>query len=102
MAKENDVLQAVGQYLTLKKYFFWRTNNMPVWQKDHFRAMPKYSMKGVPDFILIKDGFFVGLECKQKGTYQSKDQKEFEQLCKKEGAEYYVIRSIDDLKEVGL
>lgn len=103
MAKsnENNVLQAVGEYLTRKKHYFFRVNNIPVWQKDHFRAMPKYSKKGVPDFILIKDGWFIGLEVKDK-AYQSKDQKEFEKWCKEAGAEYHVIRKLEDLKEVGL
>jgi len=102
MATENHVLQMVGDYLTAKRYFFFRVNNTPVWQKDHYRAMPKYSIKGVPDFILIKDGFFVGLECKQKGKYQSSEQKEFQKKCKAEGAEYYVVRTLEDLTEIGL
>lgn len=103
MAKsnENNVLQAVGDYLTRRKHFFFRCNNLPVWQKDHFRAMPKYSKKGVPDLIVIKDGFFIGIEVKDKSP-QSKDQKIFEKECKEAGAEYYVIRNIDQLKEVGL
>lgn len=105
MAKsnENQVLQAIGDYLTRKKYFFFRVNQIPVYEPTRkvFRAMPKYSKKGVPDLILIKDGWFIGLEVKDKGK-QSKDQKEFETGCKKAGAEYYLVRSIDDLKEIGL
>ncbi len=64
--------------------------------------MPKYALKGVPDIIVIKDGWFVGLEIKNKGKYQSKEQKEFEKNCKGAGGEYYVIRSVDQLKEIGL
>jgi hypothetical protein len=104
MAKENDVLQLVGDYLTIKRHFFFRANNIPVFdsKRNIYRAMPKYSKHGVPDFILIWNGQFVGLECKQKGKYQSKEQKEFEKECKEVGAEYYVIRSLEDLKEIGL
>lgn len=103
MAKsnENKVLQSVGQYLTLKKHFFFRVNNIPIKQGDHFRAMPKFSMKGVPDLILIWNGQFIGLEVKDKAP-QSKDQKIFEGKCKEAGAEYYLIRNIEQLKEIGL
>lgn len=101
---ENNIQKAVCDYLALRKYFFWRSNNMPVYDstRKQYRAMPVYSMKGVPDIILIKDGFFIGIEIKVKGKYLSKDQKKFKELCKENGAEYYTIRSIDDLIEVGL
>lgn len=91
-------------YLALRKHFFWRSNSIGVYdpRTKSFRSMPKYSMKGTPDIILIKDGFFVGLEVKKKGTYQSKEQKEFEKKCKENGAEYYVVREIKDLQEIGL
>lgn len=101
---ESDILRSICDYLALRKHFFWRTNNVPVYMPDRkaFRAMPKYGMKGVPDIIVIKDGFFVGLEVKQKGKYQSKEQKEFERNCKEAGAEYYVVRDIYEVKELGL
>ena len=102
-SNENQVLQSIGDYLTRKKHFFFRLNTTPVFDatKKLFRKMPKYSMKGVPDLIVIKDGFFIGLEVKDKGA-QSVDQKAFQALCKENGAEYYVVRSIDDVREVGL
>lgn len=104
-SNENRVLQAVGHYLTLKKHFFWRNNTIPPPIHNNgklaFRRMPKFSMNGTPDFILIKDGFFIGLEVKDKGT-QSKEQKIFQAKCKENGAEYYLIRSITDLQNVGL
>ena len=101
---ENDNLRAVCEYLTLKKHFFFRVNTTPIYdtKRQAFRAMPKYAMKGVPDIILIWNGNFIGLEVKQKGTYQSKDQKIFEQLSKQAGAEYYVVRNSDDLVVIGL
>jgi hypothetical protein len=67
----------------------------------HF-ALPKYTPRGLPDIIIVKDGWFVALEVKKKGTYQSKEQKEFEQNVKDAGGDYHVVRSIDDVREVGL
>lgn len=57
-------------------------------------------MKGIPDIIVIVNGKFVGLEVKRPKTYQSEAQKEFEYECKKNGGEYYVVRSIDDVMKI--
>lgn len=100
--KETDIQRAVCDYLALKKYFFWRQNNNPIYSQGRMFAMPKYSMHGVPDIILIKDGFFIGLEIKIPKGKQSQHQKEFQKKCKENGAEYYVITSVDQLKEIGL
>lgn len=105
---ESSLLSAVCDYLAYRQkqcgYIFWRANNVPVYMPDQkrFRAMPKYSMKGIPDVIVIQEGQFIGLEVKPKGKYQSPDQKYFEQISKKAGAEYHVIRSVDDLVAIGL
>lgn len=105
---ESDILNSIGEYLTVKKHFFFRTNNAPVWQADgrgggFFRKMSKWSVKGVPDFILIDDsGHFVGLEVKRKSGKPSSEQLEFQKRCKEKGAEYYIVKSIDDLINIGL
>lgn len=101
---EKEIQLAICDYLAMKKHFFWRqnTNGMYDPTKKVFRAMPKYSMNGVPDIIVVKDGYFIGLEVKRKGSKQSQGQKDFEKLCKEAGGEYYVVSSIDDLVEVGL
>ena len=65
--------------------------------------MPKHSKKGVPDIILLRHstGQFVGLEVKTTEGVQSKEQKEFEKESKAAGAEYYIVRSIDDVQALG-
>lgn len=99
---ESDVLRAVCEYLALKRHFFWRANNIPVWDGKNFRAMPKYSMKGLPDIMLIINGFCIGLELKTATGRMSPEQKDVEKKFKDSGAEYYLIRSIDDLKQYGI
>ena len=105
--KEADIQNAICEYLELKGLFFWRQNNMPVFNSKtmSYRSMPKYSMKGVPDIIVISDGgYMIGIEVKKPKTatspktYLSKEQKEFKRRCEEVGAEYYVIRSVDELK----
>jgi hypothetical protein len=101
---EGQIQNAICDYLSLKGHFFWRNNSIGVYDPvgKRFRSTPKYAMNGVPDIILIKDGFFVGLEVKTPKGRQSDNQKDFEKKCKEAGAEYYLVRSIDDVQEIGL
>jgi hypothetical protein len=106
MAKENDLQNAICEYLTLKKYFFWRNNNVPMVYKTptgemRFRKLGKYAMKGIPDIIVITDGgFAVFIEVKAPKSYQSKEQKEFEKRVKDLGGEYYVIKKIEEVLQI--
>lgn len=92
----------------MRRHFFFRVNNAPTYQGDgngggFFRRMSKYSVKGVPDFILIRnDGKFIGLEMKRPSGKMSEDQELFQQKCKEKNAEYYVITGTDDLIKIGL
>jgi len=104
---ESEVLNAVCEYLSAKNYFFFRVNNVPVFQGDghgggFFRKLSKWSIAGVPDIIMIYNGDFIGLEIKTPSGRQSPEQKAFETRCKNESGEYYIIRRIEDLIEIGL
>ena len=102
--KETDIQKSICEYLARRRHFFWRNNNTSIYDatKKVFRRMPAYSMAGTPDIIVIKDGWFIALEIKQKGGKQSEGQKIFEQKCKEAGGEYYVVKSIEDVQEIGL
>lgn len=102
--KETTIQNSICEYLQYRKVFFWRNNNIPVFDKKRniYRTLPKYAMKGTPDIIVVKDGFFIGLEVKMPKQYQSREQKEFQKNLKEAGGEYYVVRSINDLQEIGL
>lgn len=99
---EREIQLAICDYLALKKYFFWRQNVIPVFADGKFRAMPKYSMNGVPDIILVKDGIFIGLEVKKPKGKQSDNQVIFQSGLEKAGGKYYVVHSIDDIQAIGL
>lgn len=100
---ESFVLNAVGEYLTLKKYFFWRTNNGGVYdaKKQIFRKIPKWSIKGVSDFIIVHKGAVSFIEVKAPKKYQSQDQKEFQRRVEAAGCKYYLVRSIDGVIRAG-
>lgn len=104
MAKhlEKEIQLTICKYLEYKRHFFWRQNTTPIFDKDHFRSMPKYSLNGVPDIILIKDGIFWGLEVKQPKGKQSENQKLFEYKLKKAGGKYNIVTSLDDIIALGL
>lgn len=60
----------------------------------------KYMRKGVPDIIVLIDGKFIGLEVKAEKGRQSEHQKSFELECKKNGGKYYVVKTLEDVKDV--
>jgi hypothetical protein len=105
---EKDIQNAICEYLSLRRHFFWRSNNTPIWQSNghgggFFRAMSKYAIKGVPDIQVITDGgYAVFLEVKRPSGRQSPEQKEFQRRCEEKGCEYYVIKNVEQLKEIGL
>ncbi len=42
--------------------------------------MPKYTMKGLPDIVLIKDGRYIGIEAKAGKAQLSTHQEAFKEL----------------------
>jgi len=100
---EREIQLAVCQYLDIKKHFFWRNNNTPVYDPTRkvFRAMPKYAMKGVADIIVIWKGIAYFLEIKRPKEKQSEDQVEFQRRVNKAGAYYFVINDVSELQKLG-
>src|SRR5579864_5767801 len=96
-AKEVDIQRAICDYLALKKYFFWRNNNTPIFDPvhKHFRKMPKYTMRGLPDIIVIKEGKFIGIEVKREHGNLSEFQMASARACILNGGQYVIARSID-------
>jgi hypothetical protein len=105
---EGAIQRAVCDYLALRAkqtgYLFWRQNTAPTFdvKTNRFRSMPKYSMRGVPDIILIDGGHFIGLEVKAPKGVLSNDQRIFQRLLEAAGGSYHVVRSVDDLVALGL
>ena len=107
--KESDIQNAICEYLEAKQRCFFRLNNIPAFNKGEggkitMRRLPKYTPRGLPDIVVVAGGLFYALEVKKGNpkTYQSKDQKIFESNIKKHGGKYFVVRSINDVQEIGL
>ena len=54
--------------------------------------------KGQPDMIIMKKGKVWCLELKSAKGKQSKEQKEYQEMCIKNGIPYLVIKNLEDLK----
>lgn len=100
---EAELQLAICDYLALKKYVFWRQNNLSVYDPTRkvFRSMPKYAMAGVSDIILLLDSRAWFIEVKIPTGKQSENQKKFKEMVEKTGNLYYIITSLDDLLKLG-
>lgn len=106
---EGEILAAILDYLRLRGHFCFRLNNIPATFIDRhgerqFRALSKYSMKGIPDIMLIRKptGRVYGIEVKTPEGKISPEQADFGRKLIETGGEYIVAREIDDLIKVGL
>lgn len=102
---ENDIMREACQYLTDSKVFFWRSNNIPIFGRNNagkmtFRAMPKFSRKGVPDLIIVNRGKFIGIEVKREKAKLRPDQIIFKDDLISNGGFYHVIRSLEECKKL--
>jgi hypothetical protein len=103
---ESQIQSAIIDYLSILenqgKLFFQRTNNNTVYDPvgKRFRSLAKGQKKGFPDLLILFKGKCLGIEIKTITGRQSKEQKEIEQQFKKNGAEYYIVRSLKDVEKI--
>ena len=100
---EKEVQNTICEWLAFNKYFFWRSNNIPVFSRNNggkmaFRSLGKYTPRGIPDIILINKGFFVGIEVKREGINTLRPEQEvFRDNVLANGGKYFVVHSVDEL-----
>lgn len=101
---ESEIQSSICDYLALRKHFFYRTNNTPIFDPNHkvFRAMPKHTPKGISDIFVLYGARPYFLEVKRPGTYQTPEQREFQSRAEAAGAVYAVVRSIEDVQKLRL
>lgn len=64
-----------------------------------FAAKKMGMLPGMADVCLLYQGRFYAFEVKAEGNKQQPNQEAVEALCDANGGRYYVVRSIDDVKE---
>lgn len=52
---------------------------------------------GISDILVLQRGRYIWIEFKRSGNCQQSKQIEFERVIKKNGGEYVVVRSLDEL-----
>lgn len=98
---EKDIQREICDWLKDNMYFFWRYNAIPVYEKGHFRALPKYTPRGLPDIMIIHQGNFIGLEVKVPGYWKyTDDQKKMKELITANGGFYHLVTSLDEAKQM--
>lgn len=97
---EKKIQRDIIKYLQEQGIFHERINSGAVMVKQGgIRYKLTLATKGFPDILILKDGRFIGCEVKKHDTKQNKDQLQMEQSILENGGEYFVARSIDDVKE---
>lgn len=98
--QEKHIQKQILDHLELKGHFHWR-NNTGAMKAEH-GSFIKFGAVGSPDiFILTQGGFLVQLEVKAPKGKQNEAQKEWQRKSEELGAEYYVVRSLDEVIELG-
>lgn len=104
---ETEIQSTICEYLTLRRLFFVRLNNIPGLYIDgggqkRFRKMGKYARAGLADILVVKNGHAIFLEVKSETGRPSKDQLDFGRDAIAAGADFRIVRSIDDVQAAGL
>lgn len=102
---ESDIQRDICDWLHSKDFFFWRQNNIPVFGASgdghrRYRAMPKYSLKGLPDIVVLYNGHYIALEVKRPKAKQTPEQLEIEKKTVDNGGLYFVVTSIEEASVV--
>lgn len=88
MTEEGLLKTKIRKYLTQKNVYWASIQGGPG------------SKPGDPDMVVCKDGRFIALEMKAKSGRQSPIQMKREQEIKESGGEYYLIRRLEEVKEI--
>jgi len=108
--KEADIQREICHYLESKNFLFWRfspeTYNAKLGRHIKHRFVPN----GLPDLMLMHPGdtkafkhpTFIGLEVKGPRGKASADQLLMQRRFGLANAEYYIVKSVDEVKELGL
>lgn len=100
---EKAVQAAILRYLQICPYVAWsyRQNSGKFKVQDkHGTRWVEAGFTGCPDIMgMLKDGRFLGVECKSSSGRASQEQKNFGELVQQHGGVFIIARSVDDVVE---
>jgi hypothetical protein len=100
---ESQLQKAILHRLAWTKNIYYIRNNSYAGRiigNDGKTWYMRNNKKGSPDIILLKNGFWLGLEIKTEEGRQSPEQKQAEKDIRKAGGHYFIIRSLEELEAV--
>lgn len=99
---ETQIQNAICQFLQYLenqgKLYFFRSGSGAL--KTEAGNYFKTGKAGCPDISLIINGRYIGLEVKTKKGRQTPNQKEAQMRIEKAGGEYYIVRSVREVKVI--
>lgn len=100
---ESAIQTKICERMASMGLFFWRCNNIPVSTTTpggfvKFRALPKFTPRGLPDIILVYGSTVVGIEVKRPGMTLRPEQADFGQKLLDNGGLYWVLHSVEELE----
>jgi hypothetical protein len=100
---EKDIQKAILDFLEWQKniYFFRAgAGAVKTIRGNGSTGYFKTGKKGLPDIILLINGYFIGLEVKRPSGVQSEAQKSAQDDIEVAGGKYFLVRSIDDVEKI--
>jgi hypothetical protein len=102
MQSEADVQKAICHYLEKQGYLFWRFSPETYNAKLGIHIKHRFVPNGLPDLMLIKGGTLIGIEVKNAKGKPSAGQLIMQRRFKLNGAEYHIVHSLIEVKDLGL
>ena len=99
---EGKIQLAICRYLRSQGYLFWRFSPQTYNARLGIHLKHEYIPNGLPDIMVLKDGLLTGLEVKTAKGKPSANQLLMQKRFRLNGAAYEIVRSVDDVKELGL
>lgn len=107
---EGKIQLAIMQYLSKQGYLFWRNSPNTYDPKLGIYKSNPYVLKGLPDIVILHQGdtpafkypVCIGLEVKTPKGKVSADQCLMQRRFGLANHEYHIVRSVDDVKKLGL
>jgi len=107
---EQDIQRDICHYLEKQQYLFWRFSPETYNAKLGIHLKHRFIPNGLPDLFILHPGdtkafphpVCIGLECKTNKGKPSAHQLLMQRRFGLANHEYFIVRSIDDVKKLGL
>lgn len=93
--RESHVQRAILDYLAARRVFHYRQNTGAF--RNERGDLYWFGVKGAPDIVAVKDGRYIGIECKAPRGRQSVHQRAFQEALEAAGGRYILARKPEDV-----